>query len=80
MPIVKRADGPDLHYSLTDFTDPWADAPYLFLQHGYGRRGKFWFQWVPLLSRYFKVVCPDMRGQARPAATSTSPRGSRWKP
>jgi len=63
MPIVKRADGPDLHYTITDFTDAWADAPYLFLQHGYGRRGRFWFQWVPLLSRYFKVVCPDMRGQ-----------------
>lgn len=62
VPTLERSTLPDLHYTLTDFTDPWADAPYLFLQHGYGRRGQFWYQWVPALSRRFKVVCPDLRG------------------
>lgn len=63
MPTLARHNGPDLHYTVTDFTDPWARAPYLFLQHGYGRRGQFWYQWVPLLARHFRIVCPDMRGQ-----------------
>lgn len=63
MPMLERQNGPDLHYSVTDFTDPWSQAPYLFLQHGYGRCGRFWYQWVPLLARHFKIVCPDMRGQ-----------------
>ncbi len=65
MPTVKRDRLPDLHYTVTDFTDPWVDAPYLFLQHGYGRRGEFWFQWVPALSRHFRVICPDLRGHGR---------------
>ncbi|MBO9354424.1 alpha/beta fold hydrolase [Bordetella petrii] len=65
MPTLQRKNGPALHYTITDFTDPWTRAPYLFLQHGYGRRGQFWYQWVPLLSRHFKVVCPDMRGHGR---------------
>lgn len=65
MPILERDDGPNLHYTVTDFTDPWSNAPYLFLQHGYGRRGEFWYQWVPLLSRHFKIITPDMRGQGQ---------------
>ena len=62
MPFLKRAGQPALHYALDDFTDPWRDAPYLILQHGYGRSGRFWASWVPYLSRFFKVVRPDLRG------------------
>jgi len=65
MPIIHRAGKPDLHYTLDDFTDPWADAPVLLLQHGYGRNGAFWYQWVPYLSRFYKVVRPDLRGLGR---------------
>lgn len=68
MPILHREGQPNLHYRLCDYTDPWVDAPYLFLQHGYGRNGQFWFQWVPYLARHFKVVCPDMRGQGLSSA------------
>lgn len=62
MPLVTRKGKPALHYQVDDFTDPWLDAPYLILQHGYGRSSKFWYQWVPYLSRYYKVVRPDLRG------------------
>jgi 3-oxoadipate enol-lactonase len=65
MPILTRPDLPTLHYEVFDCTDPWLDAPYLFLQHGYGRSGRFWFQWVPQLCREFKVVCADLRGHGR---------------
>lgn len=65
MPMVNRSGQPALYYNVTDFTDPWSDPPYLILQHGYGRSGEFWYQWVPTLSRHFKVVCPDMRGCGR---------------
>ncbi len=61
MPVLKRGQ-PALHYALDDFTDPWRNAPYLILQHGYGRSGKFWYSWVPYLSRFFRVVRPDLRG------------------
>jgi len=62
MPIVNRPGHPDIHYALDDFTDPWRDAPYLILQHGFGRSGRFWYSWVPYLARWFKVVRPDVRG------------------
>jgi 3-oxoadipate enol-lactonase len=62
MPFVERAGKPTLHYSIDDFTDPWLDAPYVILQHGFGRSGRFWYNWVPYLSRFYKVVRPDLRG------------------
>ena len=68
MPFVKRAGHPDIHYALDDFTDPWRAAPYLILQHGFGRSGRFWYSWVPYLARWFKVVRPDVRGLGRSPA------------
>ena len=62
MPFLKRPSKPTLHYELDDYTDPWRNAPYLILQHGYGRSGKFWTSWVPYLSRFYRVVRPDLRG------------------
>ena len=62
MPEVRRAGEPVLHYALDDHTDPWRNAPHLILQHGYGRSGRFWYSWVPYLSRFYKVVRPDLRG------------------
>jgi 3-oxoadipate enol-lactonase len=68
MPIVKRPGHPDIHYALDDYTDPWRDAPYLILQHGFGRSGRFWYSWVPYLARWFKVVRPDVRGLGQSSA------------
>ncbi len=65
MPFIQRPAKPDLFYEIDDFTDPWANAPCLILQHGYGRSSQFWFQWVPYLCRHFKVVRPDLRGLGR---------------
>ena len=62
MPELRRAGKPTLHYALDDHTDPWRQAPHLILQHGYGRSGRFWYSWVPYLSRFYKVVRPDLRG------------------
>jgi 3-oxoadipate enol-lactonase len=65
MPYVTRPGKPDLHYCIDDFTDPWRNAPYLVLQHGNGRSSRFWYSWVPYLSRFYKVVRPDARGLGR---------------
>jgi 3-oxoadipate enol-lactonase len=62
MPELRRAGKPTLHYAFDDFTDPWRDAPHLILQHGYGRSGRFWYGWVPYLSRFYRIVRPDLRG------------------
>ena len=65
MPVLERPGRPTLHYTVDDHTDPWREAPWLILQHGYGRSGVFWRSWVPYLSRFYRVVCPDLRGLGR---------------
>jgi 3-oxoadipate enol-lactonase len=67
MAEVHRAGKPTLYYALDDYTDPWRNAPYLILQHGYGRSGRFWYSWVPYLSRFYKIVRPDLRGLGQSA-------------
>jgi 3-oxoadipate enol-lactonase len=62
MPYLERPGKPKLHYTIDDYTDPWKDAPYLVLQHGNGRSSRFWYSWVPYLSRFYKVLRPDARG------------------
>lgn len=62
MPDLKRQNQPTLHYELDDFTDPWKNAGVVLLQHGFSRSSKFWYPWVPYLSRFYRVVRPDMRG------------------
>ena len=37
------------------------------MQHGYCRSSRFWYQWVPYLSRFYRVVRPDLRGLGRSA-------------
>lgn len=68
MPYVKRPGQPDIHYVIDDYTDPWRNAPYLVLQHGNGRSSRFWYSWVPYLSRFYKVVRPDARGLGQSGA------------
>lgn len=68
MPFLTRSAGPTLHYVVDDYTDPWKNAPYLLLQHGNGRSAQFWYSWVPYLSRFYKVVRPDVRGLGRSSA------------
>ncbi len=62
MPNLGAGSGIDLHYYDDDFTDPWRSAPTMLLQHGFSRNGRFWYNWVPLLSRQYRVLRPDMRG------------------
>jgi len=65
MPTLSRKELPSLHYIICDYTDPWKNAPYLILQHGYGRNGFFWYQWIPQLCRQYRVICPDLRGHGQ---------------
>lgn len=62
MPFTTSVDGIRLHYSVHDYTDPWKSPPTLILQHGFGRSGKFWYGLIPYLCRFYRVICPDLRG------------------
>ena len=67
MSYLETKGKPLLYYELDDFTDPWRNAPYIILQHGFGRSSRFWYSWVPYLSRFYKVVRPDLRGLGKSA-------------
>ena len=62
MPMITRPGRPSLHVRVHDHTDPWREAPWLILQHGYGRSEVFWRSWIPYLSRFYRIACPDLRG------------------
>ncbi len=62
MPMLTRPGKPSLHYVIDDHTNPWEHKPWVVLQHGYGRSGVFFRQWVPHLSRHYRVLRPDLRG------------------
>ena len=62
MPLLERKGKPALHYRVDDYTDPWKNAPAIVLQHGFARSAKFWYQWVPYLARFYKVIRTDLRG------------------
>ncbi len=65
MPNLGAGSGVELHYYYDDFTDPWRSAPAMLMQHGFSRNGRFWYNWVPLLSRQYRVLRPDMRGMGQ---------------
>lgn len=55
----------ELHYDVTDYTDPWRGAETVLLHHGFARNMEFWRAWVPLLARDYRVVRFDARGCGR---------------
>jgi len=73
VPVLKRNNGPDLYYEVDDYTDPWRNAPYILLQHGFGRSSKFWYRCVPYLARFYKIIRPDFRGFGRSAPSVDPP-------
>jgi len=60
--IVELASGRRLLVRIDDYTDPWLEPPALLLLHGTAETGMALHQWVPWLSRHFRVIRPDLRG------------------
>ena len=65
--------GIDIHYDVTDYTDPWRARETVLLHHGFGRSLNFWREWVPLLARHYRVVRMDARGCGQ---SQVPPRGA----
>lgn len=64
MPEVE-VNGLKIHYELDDYTDPWEKADTIWIQHGFGRSGRFWYHWIPSLARKYRVLRVDMRGHGQ---------------
>ena len=62
MDTATLPDGAKLAYDVFDFTDPWTTPEPVILVHGFSKNRKFWFEWIPQLSRKYHLICPDQRG------------------
>ncbi len=62
MPTIKSGDGATLHYAVHDYTDRWRTPDTIIMVHGFARSGEFWFNMIPYLARFYRVICPDLRG------------------
>ncbi len=72
---VRLDDGAELFYRVDDFTDPWTRPETVVLHHGIAKNHKLWYGWIPILSRYYRVVRFDMRGHGQ---SSVLDPGSPW--
>jgi pimeloyl-ACP methyl ester carboxylesterase len=63
----------EIHYDLSNFTDPWRDREpeTLLLYSGYCRNMEFWRAWVPLIGREYRMLRLDPRGYG--ATTKPAP-------
>lgn len=59
------SDGLKLRYAVDDYSDPWKPQETLFLLHAAMGSSRRLYKWVPILSRHFRVVRPDMRGHGQ---------------
>lgn len=75
MPFVKLPDGAKMFYRVDDFTDPWTQPETVVMMHGYVRNSRFWYEWIPILARHFRVVQPDLRGCGQ---SDVPPEGFKW--
>jgi len=76
MPYLRRPDA-RIYYQVDDFTDPWRKSETLFFHHGHGRSSRFWYPWVPLLARHYRIVRIDARGFGR---STVPPPDYPWTP
>ena len=64
MDRFRTDDGVEIEYQIDDFRDPWATGPgeTILMHHGLAKNMKYWTQWVPALSRKYRVIRYNCRG------------------
>jgi hypothetical protein len=80
MPMITRPGRPSLHVRVHDHTDPWRDAPWLVLQHGYGRSEVFWRSWIHTSHASIGLLARICAVLANHRLISILIRKSMWKP
>jgi pimeloyl-ACP methyl ester carboxylesterase len=58
-------DDAELFYTVDDFTDPWTAPETVVLHHGLAKDHRFWYRWVPVLARRYRVLRFDNRGMGQ---------------
>ncbi|WP_158611672.1 alpha/beta fold hydrolase [Teichococcus wenyumeiae] len=66
------SDGETIAYYVDDFTDPWREAPVMFLLHSAMGNSDRFYSWVPALARHFRLIRMDLRGHGRSSVQAPS--------
>lgn len=73
--ILKHPNGQTTHLIEDDYTDPWTKPEAIVIQGGFGRHSAFWYHWVPILARHYRVIRRDTRGHRK---SSTPDRSDKY--
>ncbi|KAK3712607.1 hypothetical protein LTR37_009050 [Vermiconidia calcicola] len=68
MPYITHKNGEKTHYLDDDFADPWKPHETILIQHGFGRHSAFWYHWIPILAKDYRVIRRDARGHGYSSA------------
>lgn len=60
--FLTHPNGQTTHFIVDDFSDPWKPSETILIQSGFGRHAAFWYHWVPILARHYRVIRRDGRG------------------
>jgi len=70
--LITHPNGQVTHVFDDNFTDPWKPCETILIQPGFARHGSFWYHWIPLLAREYRVIRRDARGHGRSSYPLTS--------
>jgi pimeloyl-ACP methyl ester carboxylesterase len=62
MAFATLRDGAKISYQEFGFYEPWTTPETIVMVHGFCRNSAFWYAWIPVLARRFRVLCLDLRG------------------
>src|SRR5688572_20686836 len=65
MPFIQVDPTLSTYYEDDDLTDPWRVPKPVLLVHGMAESSRAWYAWVTHLSRWLRVLRPDLRGFGR---------------
>src|ERR1700761_2190606 len=68
MPYITHKNGQTTYYQDDDFAEPWKKHDTILIQHGFARHSAFWYHWVPVLAKQYRVIRRDARGHGYSSA------------
>lgn len=68
MPYLTHKNGQQTYYLDDDFVDPWKPHETILIQHGFARHSAFWYHWIPVLAKHYRVIRRDARGHGYSSA------------
>ena len=65
MPKARIDDTLEMYYEDDNFTDPWKTPETVVLQHCNAGSSQLYYRWVPVISRHYRLIRVDRRGQGQ---------------